>query len=132
MSMYSTFVPFAIFVQSKEKRITAETMSTPPLRNKVALVTGASSGIGRAIALALANEGARLVCCDLSEHPNPTGYEADIDKSTSELITKQNGEAFFQKVDISVSTQIEAAVNKAIEVRGRTAHASSTDHYCAC
>src|SRR5690554_5968048 len=98
-------------------------MSTPPLRNKVALVTGASSGMGRAIALALAKEGAKLVCCDLIEHPNPAGYEADIDKSTSELITKQNGEAFFQQVDISVSTQIEAVVNKAIEVRGRTAHA---------
>ncbi|TVY33847.1 Levodione reductase [Lachnellula occidentalis] len=88
-------------------------------QSKIALVTGASSGMGRAISLALAKEGAKLVCCDLRELPNPEGYEADIEKPTQDLITSKGGEAIFQRVDISIPSEIETAVAKAIEEFGR-------------
>jgi NAD(P)-dependent dehydrogenase (short-subunit alcohol dehydrogenase family) len=96
------------------------------LSGKVALVTGASSGMGRATSLALAKEGAKLVCCDLRELPRPDGYEADIDKTTSKLIVQEGGEAIFQLVDISVPSQIETAVRNTVEVRIQLSYPLST------
>lgn len=84
-------------------------MSLKQLEGKVALVTGASSGMGRATALALAGEGAKIVCCDLKPSANPKGYEADINMPTVELIVQMGGEAVFQQVDISNFTQVETA-----------------------
>jgi NAD(P)-dependent dehydrogenase (short-subunit alcohol dehydrogenase family) len=101
-------------------------MAELPLLGKVALVTGASSGMGRAISLALAKEGAKLVCCDLRELPNPDGYEADIEKTTSQLVILKGGEAIFQKVDISVPSEVETVVSKAVEVRAETPYPWST------
>ena len=59
-------------------------MNQPMLKNKVAIVTGASSGIGRAIALVLSREGAKVVVSDLNTQHN---------EETAALIRKQGGEA---------------------------------------
>jgi NAD(P)-dependent dehydrogenase (short-subunit alcohol dehydrogenase family) len=91
-------------------------MSTTQLNNKVALVTGASSGMGRAISLALAENGASIVCCDLRAEANPSGYEIDIAITTSDLIVKRGGTSIFQKVDISDLGQVESAFSRAILV----------------
>ena len=48
------------------------------LAAKVAVVTGSSSGNGRAIALALAAEGAAVVCSDIRREAREGGYETDI------------------------------------------------------
>jgi NAD(P)-dependent dehydrogenase (short-subunit alcohol dehydrogenase family) len=92
-------------------------MSGRPLEGKVSLVTGASSGMGRATALALAEQGSKIICCDLSPKANPKGYEADLDKTTVELVTQKGGEAIFHQVDISNLAQAEEAFEKSINVR---------------
>lgn len=52
------------------------------LHERVAIVTGASSGMGRGIALALAREGAHVVCSDLIPDARPDGFEEDKDIPT--------------------------------------------------
>ena len=58
------------------------------LAGNVAVVTGAASGIGRAIALTFANEGARVVLADLVSTPLEGG------ETTLDLILRCGGEAF--------------------------------------
>jgi len=62
------------------------------LQNTVAVVTGSSSGNGRAIALALAAEGACVVCSDIHREARQGGYETDADIATDDLI-RQTGHA---------------------------------------
>ena len=92
-------------------------MSQNRLEGKVALVTGASSGMGRATALAFAKEGAILVCCDLKAEANPNGYEEDLAKTTVDVIAENGGKAIFQKVDISNFEQVEGAFEATAKVK---------------
>jgi len=66
--------------------------------NKVALVTGGSSGIGRATALAFAKEGAKVVVSDIKE---------DEGKETVRLIKKDQGTAIFVKCDVSNESEVK-------------------------
>lgn len=93
----------------------------------MSLVTGASSGMGRATALALAKHGSKILCCDLKAEPNPRGYEADIDKTTVQVIEQSGGEAFFQQVDISNFPQVEAAFEATIAVSTQKARKRKSD-----
>lgn len=94
-------------------------MTSKALEGKVALVTGASSGMGRAVCLLLQKEGAKVVCCDLQEQANPRGYEEDIETTTADLIIKRGGEAVFHQVDISKLDQVAAAFKEGISHFGR-------------
>lgn len=80
------------------------------LQNKVAIVTGASSGIGRAVALAFAREGVKVVVGDVAR---------DGGEETVRLIKEQGGEAIFVPCDVSQSAQVEALVKRAVETYGR-------------
>ena len=80
------------------------------LENKVALITGAGSGIGRATALIFAREGARVVVSDVNES---SGLE------TVAQIEKIGGEAIFSKADISIEADVEALVSHAVNTWGR-------------
>jgi len=77
---------------------------------KVALVTGASSGIGRAAALAFAREGAKVVAADVT---------VDGGEETVSLIKKTGGEAIFVKTNVANATDVEAMVNAAVSTYGR-------------
>lgn len=80
------------------------------LKGKVALVTGAGSGIGRAIALAYGREGARVVVSDTSV----AGGEETLD-----LVKRLGGSAFFAACDVTQPEQCSALVDRAVAVFGR-------------
>ena len=80
------------------------------LENKVAFITGASSGIGRGAALLLAKEGARIGALGRTE--------SAVDDIVA-AIQQNGGEAIPLIADVSDSAQVESAVNKIIECWGR-------------
>ena len=81
---------------------------------KVALVTGAASGIGRTSAQFYAREGAQVAVSDIDE---AGGQE------TVRLIEKAGGEAFFVKTDVSNPANCEALVRQTVEKYGRLDYA---------
>ena len=80
------------------------------LKNKVALVTGGSSGIGRAVALVWAREGARVVVSDM----NPQGGE-----ETAALVRAQGGEALFVAADVGQPADGARLVERTVAHFGR-------------
>ena len=77
---------------------------------KVAFVTGAATGIGRAAALAFAREGASVVMGDVSERGN---------QETGRMIEQLGGRALAVRCDVTRAEDIRAALNNAIEAFGR-------------
>ena len=76
------------------------------LENKVALITGSASGIGRATAELFSRQGARVVVADINE----TGAA-----ETVENIRKASGEAFFVKTDVGEMASVEAMIKVALD-----------------
>ncbi|MFA5876706.1 MAG: SDR family oxidoreductase [Candidatus Margulisiibacteriota bacterium] len=80
------------------------------LQNKIAIITGAGSGIGQGVALAFIEEGAKVIVADWSE-------EGGIE--TMEQIKKAGGEAIFVKTDVSKKADIEQMVKICLDNFGR-------------
>ena len=80
------------------------------LDGKVALITGAGSGIGRASALAFAREGAKVAVADIV---------VEGGEETVRMVKAAGGEAFFIKVDVSNAADVEAMVNTVVDTYGR-------------
>jgi len=89
------------------------------LDHKVTIVTGASSGIGRAVALGFAREGARVVCADLRKDARPEGYEHDRQKDTDEVIRGNGRDALFVRADVTRGQDMADLVKSAVEHYGR-------------
>lgn len=88
-------------------------MNTNILQNKVVIVTGAASGIGRAIAINAAGHGAKaVIVSDISETPREGG------SSTVDEIGRLNVPVRFIKADVSQREQVEALVDAAAEFGG--------------
>lgn len=93
-------------------------MASQRLKDKVCVVTRSSSGLGRAIALAYAREGAVLVCSDLRPQARAEVSEEGA-TCTDESIRQNNGRAIFVKADVSKSEDMEDLVAKAVAEYGR-------------
>jgi len=80
------------------------------LENKVAVVTGGTSGIGKAAALALAKAGAKVVVAGRRENEGHAVVWA---------IEKSGGKALFVKTDVSREADVKALVDKTVATFGR-------------
>jgi 3-oxoacyl-[acyl-carrier protein] reductase len=80
------------------------------LAGKVAVITGASSGIGKAIALRFGEEGAKVVVA---------ARRKALCEQTAQQIVRKGGEAFVIQTDVSVESQVEALFDNALRHYGR-------------
>lgn len=80
------------------------------MKDKIALITGGASGIGRAVALAWAREGAHVVVSDVDENGG---------EETVALVQKAGTEALFVRADVSKPEDCETLVRKAVAKFGR-------------
>jgi NAD(P)-dependent dehydrogenase (short-subunit alcohol dehydrogenase family) len=81
------------------------------LKDKVALVTGGTSGIGRATAIAYAQQQAKVVVV--------VGRRMDEGEETVRLIKEAGGEAIFVQADVTKEADVKAMVDKTVGVFGR-------------
>jgi NAD(P)-dependent dehydrogenase (short-subunit alcohol dehydrogenase family) len=86
---------------------------------KVAIVTGAGRGIGRGIALLLAQEGARVVVCDIGASLDGAGTDAGPAQTVVNEIEKAGGEAIAATASISDPGNAEKIVAAALDTFGR-------------
>ncbi|KAF8856085.1 putative short chain dehydrogenase/ reductase [Acephala macrosclerotiorum] len=87
---------------------------TGRLHGRVAIVTGSSSGMGRAIALTLAREGAYVVCSDLKPEAAQGGFEVDKHIPTHEVITNNGGVSAFQNCDMGKTEEVWKLIDFAV------------------
>lgn len=87
---------------------------TGKLDDRTAIVTGASSAIGRAIALAFAREGANVVVADVREQSR-VDTESD---PTASVIESEGGTAIFQQTDVTDDEDVAALVDRTVEAFG--------------
>jgi NAD(P)-dependent dehydrogenase (short-subunit alcohol dehydrogenase family) len=80
------------------------------LENKVAVITGSTSGIGRATAELFAREGARVVV---------NGRRQELGQEVIEGIRAEGGEASFYQADVSVTAELQGLIDHALETYGR-------------
>ena len=92
------------------KAISKQPASGLSFTGKVVIVTGAASGIGRAIALAFGRAGASVVVADVS---------IDGGHATAAMIVESGGKALFVQTNVTRAAEVEALVDKTINYYGR-------------
>jgi len=86
---------------------------------RVALITGAGRGMGRAYALMLAQQGAKVVVNDRGTAPDGTGNNASPAEEVAELIRRDGGEASVNTADVTDWKETQAMIDEAVERFGR-------------
>ncbi len=80
------------------------------LKNKIAVITGAGSGQGRAASVLFSKEGAKIVACD---------WKPELGDETVQQVKSDGGEAIFVRTDVSSSKDVQNLIGTAIETYGR-------------
>ncbi|GAH44961.1 unnamed protein product, partial [marine sediment metagenome] len=80
------------------------------LKNKVAIITGAGSGIGRTTALLFSEEGAKVVVVEIDKERG---------QDTVDMITRKGREAFLVPTNITDPSQVKSMVSKVLEAYGK-------------
>ena len=89
------------------------------LKDRVAIVTGSSSGIGRGVSLEFAREGAKVVVADIQEAPKQGIYhETEPQAPTVEEVEKLGGQGLFVQLDVSNEESVVALIDSAVEKFG--------------
>ncbi len=94
-------------------------MAVGIVAGKVAIVTGAGRGIGRAVALLLAQEGARVAVCDVGASLQGAGTDAQPAQAVVDEIRKAGGEAIASTLSIAEPQNGDAIVRAALAAFGR-------------
>jgi NAD(P)-dependent dehydrogenase (short-subunit alcohol dehydrogenase family) len=89
------------------------------LQDQIAIVTGSSSGNGRAIALALSAAGATVMCADLDKKARKEGYEPDLGIDTDDVIRSRGGKALYIQADVRAALEVENLVMRTASEFGR-------------
>lgn len=80
-------------------------------KNKIVFITGGASGIGKASAIAIAKEGAKVVIVDIEQSKH--------DEAVTEIKQAGNGEVLFIAADVSNAESMKQAIDKTVETYGR-------------
>jgi NAD(P)-dependent dehydrogenase (short-subunit alcohol dehydrogenase family) len=96
-----------------------EAKGIPSLKGRVAVVTGASSGFGRGIAVAFGRAGMKVVVGDLTESTAPGNFDEAPELSTVALIQREGGEASYASCDVAKSADANALIEHAVQAFGR-------------
>ncbi len=101
---------------------TAQTKPTGKLNGKVAIITGAGRGIGRATAVRMAREGADIVAIDIARNipsiPYPMASAADL-AETERLVRAENRRCLSIRADVREIKEMRQAVERAIRELGK-------------
>jgi len=89
------------------------------LNGKVAIVTGATTGIGRGIAIAFARAGAKVVLGDIIRMPKAGSFDERPDLSTADFIAEIGGSARFVDCDVTQRDAVSGAIKPALSTFGR-------------
>src|SRR6202795_3352518 len=102
----------------RENRNSGTAIMTIRFDGRVAIVTGAGNGLGRAHALALASRGAKVVVNDFGGARDGTGGSLTPAETVVEEIRKAGGVAIADGADVSSFEQVEAMVDRATKEWG--------------